>query len=155
MGLKRRYWFGLLSIAMVAALLPSPAVAATTVTLVASGLDSPRGVAFVGRSAVVAEAGHGSDNPADCVGAGPEKACFGNTSQISWVNTATGAHTPLVKGFFSLHAGFDTLGLSGLSVREGKVYAQIDGEFSGRLPATIRIVPNALTLLVPPGYGGR
>ena len=35
-----------------------------------------------------------------------------------------------------------------------RVYVQIDGEFAGRLPAEIRIVPDALTLLVPPGYGG-
>lgn len=125
MSLKRRFWFSLPLIALVAALVPSPAAATTTVTLVASGLDSPRGVAFVGSGAAVAEAGHGSDNPADCVGAGFEKVCFGNTSQISWVNTATGSHTPLVKGFFSLHAGFDTLGMSGLSTREGKLYGQI------------------------------
>jgi diacylglycerol kinase family enzyme len=31
---------------------------------------------------------------------------------------------------------------------------QIDGEFAGRLPAEIRIVPDALTLLTPPEYGG-
>jgi diacylglycerol kinase (ATP) len=41
------------------------------------------------------------------------------------------------------------------SADERRVYVQIDGEFSGELPAAIRIVPNALTLLVPPGYGGR
>jgi diacylglycerol kinase family enzyme len=34
------------------------------------------------------------------------------------------------------------------------VYVQIDGEFAGRLPAEIRIVPDALTLLTPPEYGG-
>lgn len=32
------------------------------------------------------------------------------------------------------------------------IYIQIDGEFAGRLPAEIRIVPDALTLLVPPAY---
>ena len=31
---------------------------------------------------------------------------------------------------------------------------QIDGELGGMLPAEIRIVPDALTLLVPEGYGG-
>ena len=41
------------------------------------------------------------------------------------------------------------------SASERSVYVQIDGEYSGQLPAKIRIVPNALTLLVPPGYGGR
>ena len=33
-----------------------------------------------------------------------------------------------------------------------RVFLQIDGEFAGRLPADIRIVPDALTLLVPPLY---
>ena len=33
-----------------------------------------------------------------------------------------------------------------------RVYLQIDGEFAGHLPAEIRIVPDALTLLVPPEY---
>ena len=33
-----------------------------------------------------------------------------------------------------------------------RVFLQIDGEFTGHLPAEIRIVPDALTLLVPPAY---
>jgi diacylglycerol kinase (ATP) len=33
------------------------------------------------------------------------------------------------------------------------VFIQIDGEFAGRLPAEITIVPDALTLMVPSGYG--
>jgi diacylglycerol kinase (ATP) len=33
-----------------------------------------------------------------------------------------------------------------------RVYVQIDGEYAGRLPAEVRIVPDALTLLVPPEY---
>lgn len=37
---------------------------------------------------------------------------------------------------------------------ERRVYVQIDGESAGCLPAEIRIVPDALTLLAPPGYGG-
>ena len=36
-----------------------------------------------------------------------------------------------------------------------RVYVQIDGEFAGHLPAEIRIVPDAITLLVPPEYGSR
>jgi len=35
-----------------------------------------------------------------------------------------------------------------------RVYVQIDGEFAGHLPAEIRIVPDALTLLAPPEYEG-
>ncbi|HEX7264992.1 MAG TPA: ScyD/ScyE family protein [Candidatus Dormibacteraeota bacterium] len=123
---RSRYLFGLLATALVVALLPSPAAAAPNVSLVATGLDSPRGIAFVGRSAVVAEAGHGSDNPADCFPGGFGNICIGNTSQISWVNTATGAHSVLAKGFFSISLGQEgTIGVSGLSVRGGKIYAQI------------------------------
>jgi len=33
------------------------------------------------------------------------------------------------------------------------VYVQIDGEFAGQLPAELRIVPDALTLLAPAEYG--
>jgi diacylglycerol kinase (ATP) len=33
------------------------------------------------------------------------------------------------------------------------VHIQIDGEYCGRLPAEIELVPDALTLLVPPQYG--
>jgi diacylglycerol kinase family enzyme len=32
------------------------------------------------------------------------------------------------------------------------VYVQIDGEYAGRLPARLSIVPQALTLLVPPSF---
>jgi diacylglycerol kinase family enzyme len=34
-----------------------------------------------------------------------------------------------------------------------RAYVQIDGEIGGTLPAEIRIVPDALTLLAPEGYG--
>ena len=34
------------------------------------------------------------------------------------------------------------------------VYVHVDGESAGRLPAEIRIVPDAVTLMVPPEYGG-
>jgi diacylglycerol kinase (ATP) len=34
-----------------------------------------------------------------------------------------------------------------------RVYVQIDGEFAGHLPAELRIVPDALTLLAPAEYG--
>ena len=35
---------------------------------------------------------------------------------------------------------------------DARIFVQIDGEFAGHLPAEIRIVPDALTLLVPPAY---
>ena len=56
-----------------------------------------------------------------------------------------------------------TDGLKGLTVlrtdrlklsnpADRKIYIQVDGEYVGRLPATIEIVPHSLTLLVPPGF---
>jgi diacylglycerol kinase family enzyme len=36
--------------------------------------------------------------------------------------------------------------------QDERVYVQVDGEFAGRLPATIEIVPDALTVLLPPDY---
>jgi diacylglycerol kinase (ATP) len=35
------------------------------------------------------------------------------------------------------------------------VYVQIDGELGGKLPSTVEIIPDALTLLVPPEYSRR
>ncbi len=34
-----------------------------------------------------------------------------------------------------------------------RIHIQVDGEYAGCLPASIVLVPNALTLLVPPDYG--
>jgi len=34
-----------------------------------------------------------------------------------------------------------------------RIYVQVDGEFAGHLPAEVRIVPDALTLLAPEEYG--
>jgi YegS/Rv2252/BmrU family lipid kinase len=35
---------------------------------------------------------------------------------------------------------------------DAPIHVQVDGEYAGRLPATVEIVPDALTLLVPPDY---
>ncbi len=35
------------------------------------------------------------------------------------------------------------------------IYAQVDGEFAGKLPMSAEIIPNALTLLLPPEYLAR
>lgn len=35
---------------------------------------------------------------------------------------------------------------------DSRVFVQVDGELAGRLPAEVKIVPDALTLLVPPEY---
>ncbi len=36
---------------------------------------------------------------------------------------------------------------------DGGAHLQIDGEYAGRLPARFEIVPDAVTLLMPPAYG--
>jgi diacylglycerol kinase (ATP) len=38
---------------------------------------------------------------------------------------------------------------------DDRVYVQVDGEYVGRLPATVEIEPDALTLLIPPAYRDR
>ena len=55
-----------------------------------------------------------------------------------------------MKGVTVLRA--DCVTLSGIEDRRG--FVQIDGDCAGRLRGEIRIVPDALTLLAPPGYGG-
>ena len=110
----------------VGVLVPTPAGAAGAVapTLVAAGFDSPRGVEFFKGKLVVAEAGHGGKN---CI-PGVPTICFGRTSQISWVNTATATHTPLVDHLFSAAEFFnptegEALGVDGISSREGTLMA--------------------------------
>ena len=127
MGLRRRHLLALLAaFAVPAALLPTPAAAATWST-VTTGLDSPRGVAFYNGKLLVGEAGHGGPTCFPVPIAGGE-ACVGDTSQISWVNLTTGAHSPLVTHLYSLNLGEEgTLGVSGISVSEGRILAQIGG----------------------------
>jgi len=36
--------------------------------------------------------------------------------------------------------------------RDDRVFVQVDGEFAGHLPARVEVVPDSLTLLVPPQY---
>ena len=124
----------------VGALLPGAASAATPVSLVSYGLDSPRGIDFLGASAIVGEAGHGGSTCFAPMGGGPPgaQACVGPSSQISRVNTSTGAHSAITTGLFSLAGGPETLGVSGISVRNGVVYAIIAG--------TPQELPDAVTL---------
>jgi hypothetical protein len=126
MGLKKRNLFCLLAIASVAALLPIPVEAAPTVTTVTTGLDSPRGIAFFHGKLVVGEAGHGGSDSFTFPGLPPDFFRVGGTSQVSWVNTSNGTHTPLVSGLFSVLAGgTEALGVSGLSASEDTLLVQI------------------------------
>jgi hypothetical protein len=125
MSLRKRHLFGLLAAGVVAALLPIPAAAAPSVSTVTTGLDSPRGIAFYNGKLLVGEAGHGGSTCFKIPGL-PFEGCAGNSSQISWVNAASGTHTALVTGLFSLNLGPEgVLGVSGLSVKDGRILAQI------------------------------
>jgi len=39
--------------------------------------------------------------------------------------------------------------------QDPRIYVQVDGEYAGRLPATVELEPDALTLLVPPEFARR
>jgi hypothetical protein len=150
MGHKRRFLLAALGIVSVVALLPSPAAAASNVSLVTSGLDAPRGVVFIGGRLAVSEAGHGAANPNPevCFPTPFGNTCVGNTSKITWVNTKTGAHKTLADGFFSIALDpLDTIGVSGMSYRNGKLYAQI-GATGREVPGTIEIGKQAGNLIV-------
>ena len=38
---------------------------------------------------------------------------------------------------------------------DARVYIQVDGEYAGRLPGSVEVVPDAITLLLPPRYKSR
>ena len=98
--------------------------AAWTVTPVASGLDSPRGVLLTDNGTLlVAEAGHGGDS---CRPSPAGPLCIGLTSQISKVNPTTGARQPLVRGLYSRAVQAEGVtGVDGLSARHGQVLATL------------------------------
>src|SRR5437660_12508218 len=112
----------------VVVLAAAPVSAIGQVTVVATGLDSPRGVAASEGRVLVAEAGHGGDV---CMQVGPPFGtnCLGLTSQISVVNPRTGQHHALVSGLFSsVLGGSEAIGVDGISVRGGRTLG-ILGEF--------------------------
>jgi hypothetical protein len=128
MRVKVRFTLAAILFMAVGALVPTPAAAAGPPTLVAGGFDSPRGVAFFKGKLVVGEAGHGGTNCIPASGPNNPLTCFGRTSQISWVNTVTGAHSTLVEHLFSV-AEFrgpgpgEALGVDGISARDGRLMA--------------------------------
>ena len=129
MGFRKRYL--LVLTAMIGAALAASPVAASgqaSPTLVTSGLDAPRGVAFFKGHLMVAESGRGGPNCSTSPAPPSFGAfCFGRTGRISTVNLATQGHTPFVDKLFSLREWVgpnpDSLGLGGLSVRGGKLFA--------------------------------
>lgn len=126
MTLSRRCLFALLAAASGALIIASPVSASgpNVVTPVAGGLDNPRGIAFDGNMLLVAEAGHGGGDCFTPPGSFP--ICIGNSSNISVVNTSNGSSTALVSGLFSVSLGPEgSIGVSGLSVNNGRILAQI------------------------------
>jgi hypothetical protein len=101
-------------------------------------------VVFIGNRAVVSESGTGGP---DCfVTFLSPNTCVGPTSQVSWVDTNTGAHTVLAGGFFSMSTGQESLGVSGLAVQGRKLYAQISVT-SREVPSSIAIGQQAGDLI--------
>jgi len=112
-------------IVVLAAAVPTASVSAPTAwttTPVASGLDSPRGLAFAPNGTLyVAEAGHGGDV---CRPNGASVLCIGTTSRISRVDVASGAVSPVVKGLYSRAVPNEGItGVDGLSASGGRLYA--------------------------------
>ena len=106
------------------ALIPTPAAATAAPVLVGAGFDSPRGIEFFHGRLVVGESGHGGKN---CI-AGQPVLCFGRSSQISILNTATGRHSPLVDHLFSVlevrgPGQAESLGVHGLSAQGDRLMA--------------------------------
>lgn len=95
-------------------------------TPVATGLDSPRGLAFTADGTLlVAEAGHGGDA---CVPSPLGPHCIGLTAQISKVDTSTGAQAPLVKGIYSRSVQMEgTTGVDGIAVNGDGMRGVITG----------------------------
>jgi diacylglycerol kinase family enzyme len=82
-----------------------------------------------------------------------EVVLFEGRSTLSYVKYFAGMVSNRLRGMSGvtvLEADRVTLSAPG----DAPVYVQVDGERAGRLPAEIRIVPDALTLMVPPAYGG-
>lgn len=70
------------------------------------------------------------------------------TPYLKYFAGALAGRLPRMKGVTITRA--TTLELS--NPADTRIYIQIDGEFAGRLPARVDIVPSALTLLVPPAF---
>ncbi|HET7724997.1 MAG TPA: ScyD/ScyE family protein [Propionibacteriaceae bacterium] len=105
--------------------------AATGITVVAAGLDNPRGLAFDPHGNLyIAEAGHGGTLP---LGGGPEGGpvfggLTGGVSMVSSAHVVTGGTaTRVVSGFVSIagEGGVAAEGMAAVSTQGNRVYAQM------------------------------
>lgn len=108
------------ALSLLLGLAPAQASAEPVSTIVASGLDNPRGLAFANSKLLVAEAGVPGDVCNTTIGV-----CVGLSGKISRVNLATHSHKAIVSGLISVQEFGDVLGVSGLSAREGEAQAII------------------------------
>jgi hypothetical protein len=127
--MKHRLVLGVALAAAVAAVVTAGASArahAWSESTVATGLDSPRALTFSPNGdLLVAEGGHGGDV---CQPSPFGAHCIGLTSQITKVDTGTGALTPLASGLFSSSLGQEGItGVDGIAASGGKLYATITG----------------------------
>ena len=92
----------------------------TSVDVVATGLDTPRGLAWdpVTEHVLVTEAGRGG--PAPCApGVGGYPACFGLTGAVTAYDPAGGQSRRIAEGLPSVINEFSVLGLHDIAVRDG------------------------------------
>ncbi len=141
MSLRKRYILPLAAVLATAVSPAAPIAAAPNVTVVTSGLQAPRSVVFVEGKAAVSESGSGGPlGGPDCFSSnlGPNNTtCVGNTSQVTLVDTKTGAKHVLAGGFYSLSDPNESLGVSGLAVLDHTLYAQISTT-SREIPASVQ-----------------
>lgn len=125
-----RYVTTLTAVLVAAAAIAATAVAAArhhsdwTAATVATGLDSPRGLAFTpSGTLLVAEAGHGGDV---CAPTPAGTQCIGRTSEISAVDPTSGSHTPLVTGLYSRSVASEGItGVDGIAAAGGELYGAV------------------------------
>ena len=77
---------------------------------------------------------------------------FEGPSSLAYLKYFTGVLTNRLTGMKGVNL-LRTQRVEFLGASDPRVYIQIDGEYAGSLPATLSIVPRAITLLMPPAYG--
>jgi hypothetical protein len=111
---------------------------AWSVSVVASGLDAPRGLALLSDGTLlVTEAGHAGDvcRP-DSERGQAFTHCLGTSSQISKIDLGSGAHTPIISGLFS-SATLGVVGIDGIAAQSGRK----PGSTTGKLFALVGEAP--------------